>query len=93
MTTRLNHPTTTADPLVRAILAVTLAITLVGVAALVRAAARDRVHHVPAVRVHNQAALPLQVDALDPSGARSGREVLLKGSPRNRIEKHCPHTT
>jgi hypothetical protein len=72
MTTRLDHPTTTADPLVRAILAVTLAITLVGVAALVRAATGDRVHHVPAVRVQNQAALPLQVDALDPSGARIG---------------------
>jgi hypothetical protein len=72
MTTRLDHPITTADPLVRAILAVTLAITLVGVAALVRAATGDRVHHVAAVRVQNQAALPLQVDALDPTGARIG---------------------
>jgi hypothetical protein len=80
MTTRLDHPTTTADPVVRAILALTLAITLVGVAALVRAATGDRVHHVPAVRVQNQAGLPLQVDALDPTGARIGLGVAKAGT-------------
>ena len=80
MTTRLDHPTSTADPVVRAILALTLAITLVGVAALARAATGDRVDHVPAVRVQNQAGLPLQVDALDPSGARIGLGVAKAGS-------------
>lgn len=80
MTTRLDQATTTADPVVRAILALTLAVTLVGVAALVRAATGDRVHHVPAVRVQNQARLPLQVDALDPSGARIGLGVAKAGT-------------
>jgi hypothetical protein len=80
MTTRLDQPTTTADPVVRAILALTLAITLVGVAALLRAATADRVHHVPAVRVQNQAALPLQVDALDPTGARVGLGLAKAGA-------------
>lgn len=72
MTTRLDQPTTTADPVVRAILALTLAITIIGLLALIRAATADRVRHVPAVRVQNQAALPLQVDALDPNGGRVG---------------------
>jgi hypothetical protein len=80
MTTRLDHATTTADPVVRAILALTLAITLVGVAALVRAATGDRVHHVPAVRVQNRAGLPVQVDALDPTGARIGLGVAKAGT-------------
>jgi hypothetical protein len=80
MTTRLDQPTTTTDPVVRAILAVTLAITLVGVTALVRAATGDRVHHVPAVRVENQAALPLQVDALDAKGGRIGLGLAKPGT-------------
>ena len=80
MITRLDQPTTTADPVVRAILALTLAITLAGVAALIRAATADRVHHIPAVRVQNQAALPLQVDALDPTGGRVGLGLAKAGT-------------
>ena len=80
MTTRLDQATTTADPLVRAIVALTLAITLVGVAALIRVATADRVRHVRAVRVQNQAALPLQVDALDPTGARVGLGLAKAGA-------------
>ena len=80
MTARLDHATTTADPVVRAILALTLAITLVGIVALVRAATGDRVHHVPAVRVQNRAGLPVQVDALDPTGARIGLGVAKAGT-------------
>jgi hypothetical protein len=72
MNARLEETTSQADPVVRAIVVVTVAITIVGVLALVRAAVGDRVPHVPAVRVQNQAALPLQVDALDPAGARVG---------------------
>jgi hypothetical protein len=72
MTTRLDDTTATSDPIVRGIVVVTAVITLVGVLALIRAATGDRVHHVPAVRVQNQAALPLQLDALDPTGARLG---------------------
>lgn len=70
MTTRLSDPTTT-DPVVRGILIVTMAITIVGVLALVRAAAGGRVHHVT-VRVDNQASLAVQVDALDAAGDRVG---------------------
>jgi catechol 2,3-dioxygenase-like lactoylglutathione lyase family enzyme len=70
MTTRLSDPTT-ADPAVRGILIVTMAITILGVLALVRAAAGDRVHHVT-VRVDNQAGLAVQVDALDAAGDRVG---------------------
>jgi catechol 2,3-dioxygenase-like lactoylglutathione lyase family enzyme len=70
MTTRLSDPTTT-DPVVRGILIVTMAVTVVGVLALVRAAAGGRVHHVT-VRVDNQAGLAVQVDALDAAGDRVG---------------------
>jgi catechol 2,3-dioxygenase-like lactoylglutathione lyase family enzyme len=68
MSTRLSDRTTT-DPVVRGILVVTMAVTIVGVLALVRAAAGGRVDHVT-VRVDNQAGLAVQVEALDPSGAR-----------------------
>ncbi len=70
MTTRLADPTTT-DPVVRGILIVTMAVMVVGVLALVRAAAGGRVHHVT-VRVDNQAGLAVQVDALDAAGDRVG---------------------
>jgi hypothetical protein len=70
MTTRLSDPTTTTDPVVRGILVVTMAVTIVGVLALVRAAG-GRVHHVT-VRVDNQAGLAVQVDALDAAGDRVG---------------------
>ena len=71
MTTRLNDPTTTADPVVRGVLIVTMAITALGMLALVRAAVGGRVDHVT-VRVDNQAGLAVQVDALDASGDRVG---------------------
>ena len=70
MTTRLSDRTTT-DPVVRGILVVTMAVTIVGVLALIRAAVGGRVDHVT-VRVDNQAGLAVQVDALDASGARVG---------------------
>jgi catechol 2,3-dioxygenase-like lactoylglutathione lyase family enzyme len=70
MTTRLSDPTTT-DPAVRGIVIVTMAVTVIGVLALVRAAAGGNVHHVT-VRVDNQAGLAVQVDALDAAGDRVG---------------------
>ena len=68
MSTRLSDRTTT-DPVVRGILVVTMAVTIVGILALVRAAAGGRVDHVT-VRVDHQAGLAVQVEALDPSGDR-----------------------
>jgi hypothetical protein len=78
MTTRLSEPTTT-DPVVRGILIMTMAVTIVGVLALVRAAAGGRVHHVT-VRVDNQAGLAVQVDALDAAGDRVGLGVAKPGT-------------
>ena len=66
MTTRLSDPTTT-DPVVRGIVVVTMAVTIVGVLALVRAGAGGRVHRVT-VRVDNQAGLAVQVDTMDAAG-------------------------
>jgi hypothetical protein len=72
MTTRLDDATTTTDPVVRGIVIVTMAITIVGVLALIRAAVGGSgVDHVT-VRIDNQAGLAVQVDALDASGARVG---------------------
>jgi catechol 2,3-dioxygenase-like lactoylglutathione lyase family enzyme len=71
MNTRLDRPTATGDPVVRAVLAVTAVVTVIGVLALVRAATGDGVDHVT-VRVDNQAGLAVQVDALDASGDRVG---------------------
>ena len=71
MSTRLHDPRTAGDPVVRGIVVVTLAVTIVGVLALVRAAVGDRVDHVT-VRIDNRAGLPVQVDVLDPSGDRVG---------------------
>ena len=72
MNARLDETTSTTDPVVRGIVVVTLAITIVGVLALIRAAVGgDGVDHVT-VRIDNQAGLAVQVDALDPSGDRVG---------------------
>jgi hypothetical protein len=71
MNTRLDDPTTTADPILRGLVIVTMAITIVGVVALLRAAAGDGVDH-GTVRVDNQAGLAVRVDALNPSGDRVG---------------------
>jgi catechol 2,3-dioxygenase-like lactoylglutathione lyase family enzyme len=70
MTTRLDDPTTT-DPVVRGILTVTMVLIVVGVLALVRATMGSSAHHVT-VRVDNQTGLSVQVEALDPAGARVG---------------------
>jgi hypothetical protein len=71
MTTRLDDPTATSDPLVGGILVMTVVITIVGMLVLVRAAVGDSVDHVT-VRVDNRAGLAVQVDALDASGDRVG---------------------
>jgi hypothetical protein len=71
MNTRLDDLTTTADPVVRGIVVVTVAITIVGVLALIRAAVGASIDHVT-VRIDNQAGLAVQVDALDASGDRVG---------------------
>jgi hypothetical protein len=72
MTTRLDDATTTADPVVRGIVVVTMAIVIVGVLALIRAAiGGSGVDHVT-VRIDNQAGLAVQVHALDASGDRVG---------------------
>ena len=72
MNARLDETTSTADPVVRGIVIVTMAITIVGVLALIRAAVGGSgVDHVT-VRIDNQAGLAVQVDALDASGNRVG---------------------
>jgi hypothetical protein len=72
MITRLDDATTTADPVVRGIVIATMAITIVGVLALIRAAVGGSgVDHVT-VRIDNHAGLAVQVDALDDSGDRIG---------------------
>jgi hypothetical protein len=72
MNARLDDATSTADPVVRGILGVTLAITLVGMLALIRVAVDGGgVDHVT-VRVNNQGGLAVQVDVLDGSGDRVG---------------------
>jgi hypothetical protein len=71
MNARLEETTSRADPVVRGIVVVTVAITIVGTLALVRAAVGGRVDHVT-VRVDNRAGLAVQVDVLDASGDRVG---------------------
>jgi hypothetical protein len=72
MTMRRDDPTSAADPVVRGLLGVTLAITLVGMLVLIRAAVGGGgVDHVT-VRIDNQGGLAVQVDALDASGDRVG---------------------
>jgi hypothetical protein len=75
MTTRLDDPTATSDPVVRGLLVMTVVITVVGVLALIRAA----VGHVT-VRVDNRAGLPVQVNTLDASGDRVGLGVAEPGT-------------
>jgi hypothetical protein len=74
MTTRLEDLKTTDDLVIRVVVIVTAAITIVGMLALVRAAVGGGVEHVT-VRIDNQAGLPVQVGALDPSGDRVGLGV------------------
>ncbi len=69
MNTRLDDPRTTGDPVVRGLVVLTLAITIVGVLALIRAAVGGGVDHVT-VRIDNQAGLAVQVDAVDAAGDR-----------------------
>ena len=71
MTARVDETTSQADPVVRGIAVMTVAVTIVGMLALVRAAVVGRVDHVT-VRVDNRAGLAVQVDALDASGDRVG---------------------
>ena len=71
MNARLEETTIQADPVVRGLAVVTVAVTIVGMLALVRAAVGGRVEHVT-VRVDNRAGLAVQVDALDASGDRVG---------------------
>jgi hypothetical protein len=69
--TRLDAATSAADPVVQGVLGMTLAITLVGMLVLIRAAVGGGVDHVT-VRIENQGGLAVQVDALDGSGDRVG---------------------
>jgi hypothetical protein len=74
MNARLDDTTSTADPVVRGIVVVTLAIVIVGMLALIRVAVGGGIDHVT-VRINNQAGLAVQVDALDASGDRVGLGV------------------
>jgi hypothetical protein len=85
MNTRLDDATTTKDPIVRGILVVTMAITIVGVLALIRTAVGDSVDHVT-VWVDNQAGLAVQVDALDAAGDRVGLGVAKPGTVTSFLE-------
>jgi hypothetical protein len=71
MNARLEDPTITADPVVRGVLAATIAIAALGMLLLARAALGGGVDHVT-VRVDNQAGLAIQVDAVDSGGDRVG---------------------
>jgi hypothetical protein len=71
MNARLDNPLTQADPLLRGVLITSLAIAAIGMLLLVRATFGGGVDHVT-VRVDNQAALVLQLDTIDASGATVG---------------------
>jgi hypothetical protein len=71
MNARVDETTSQADPVVRGIAVMTVAVTIVGMLALVRAAVGGRVDHVT-VRVDNRAGLGVQVDALDAFSDRVG---------------------
>jgi len=72
MTARLDDPMSAADPVLRGMVGVTLAITLVGMLVLIRTAVGGGgVDHVT-VQINNQGGLAVQVDALDASGDRVG---------------------
>jgi hypothetical protein len=66
---------------VRGLFIVTVAITIIGMLTLVRAAVGGGVDHVT-VRIDNQAGLPVQVDALSAVGDRVG---LGEAAPRTQI--------
>jgi hypothetical protein len=53
MNTGLDRPTATGDPVVRAVLAVTAVVTVIGILALLRAAAGGGIDHVT-VRIDNR---------------------------------------
>jgi hypothetical protein len=80
MNARLEDPTITADPVVRAVLSATMAITVLGMLLLARAAFGGGVDHVT-VRVDNQAGLAVQVDAVDGSGDTVGLGEAGRKSP------------
>jgi hypothetical protein len=80
MNARLEDPTITADPVVRAVLSATMAITVLGMLLLARAALGGGVDHVT-VRVDNQAGLAVQVDAVDGSGDTLGLGEAGRKSP------------
>lgn len=80
MNARLEDPTITADPVVRAVLSATMAITVLGMLLLARAALGGGVDHVT-VRVDNQAGLAVQVDAVDGSGDTVGLGEAGRKSP------------
>jgi hypothetical protein len=80
MNARLEDPTITADPVVRAVLSATMAITVLGMLLLARAALGGGVDHVT-VRVDNQAGLAVQVDAVDGSGDTVGLGEAGRRSP------------
>jgi catechol 2,3-dioxygenase-like lactoylglutathione lyase family enzyme len=75
----IRRPAT--DPVLRGIVVVTMAVTIVGVLALLRAATGERVDHVT-VRVDNRAGLAVQVDALDAAGDRVGLGQARSGTLR-----------
>jgi hypothetical protein len=80
MNARLEDPTITADPVVRAVLSATMAITVLGMLLLARAAFGGGVDHVT-VRVDNQAGLAVQVDEVDGSGDTVGLGEAGRKSP------------
>jgi hypothetical protein len=80
MNARLEDPTITADPVVRAVLNATMAITVLGMLLLARATLGGGVDHVT-VRVDNQAGLAVQVDAVDGSGDTVGLGEAGRKSP------------
>jgi hypothetical protein len=72
MNVRIEQPGTGTDRPVQVLLAITVAVAAIGALSLVRAALVDRVGGYRTVRVDNQAGLPLQVDAVDATGATMG---------------------
>ena len=72
MNVRIERPGTGTDRPVQVLLAVAVAVAVIGVLLLGRAALGDRVSGYRTVRVDNQAGLPLQVDAVDAAGGTMG---------------------
>jgi hypothetical protein len=71
MSVRIERPGTGTDRPVQVLAAVAVAVAVIGVLLLARAALGDQVDY-RTVRVDNQAALPLQVDAVDADGGTMG---------------------